>query len=46
VHTVTIRARVNRASTGINGGVAVSNAMFGLGSMTVESVRFVNRFSF
>jgi len=37
---------VNSASTGINGRVAVSNAMFGLGSMTVESVRFVNRFSF
>ena len=45
-HTLLIQAQVNTAATGNNGGVAISNAMFGLGSVTVESVRFVNSFSF
>jgi len=47
VHTVTVQARVNSDSTNVtNGGVAVSNAMFGLGSLTVDSVRLVNSFVF
>ena len=47
VHTVTVQARVNSDSTNVtNGGVAVSNAMYGLGSLTVDSVRLVNSFSF
>ena len=45
-HTLLIQAQVNTAATGNNGGVAISNGMFGLGSVTIESVRFVNRFSF
>lgn len=45
-HTLLIQAQVNTNATGSNGGVAISNAMFGLGSLTVESVRFVNSFSF
>ena len=28
------------------GGVAISNALYGLGSLTVESMRLVNSFSF
>jgi len=45
-HTLLIQAQVNTSATGTNGGVSISNAMFGLGSVTVESVRFVNSFSF
>ena len=45
-HTLLIQAQVNTNATGSNGGLAISNAMFGLGSVTVESVRFVNSFSF
>lgn len=45
-HSLLIQAQVNTNATGSNGGVAISNAMFGLGSVTVESVRFVNSFSF
>lgn len=45
-HTLLIQAQVNTSATGSNGGVSISNAMFGLGSVTVESVRFVNSFSF
>jgi len=45
-HTLLIQAQVNTNATGSNGGVAISNAMFGLGSVTVESVRLVNSFSF
>lgn len=45
-HTLLVQAQVNTSATGNNGGVAISNAMFGLGSVTVESVRFVNSFSF
>jgi len=41
-HTLTIQAQINTsASTG-----AVAEAMFGLGSLTVEAVRLVNSFSF
>ena len=45
-HTLLVQAQVNTNATGSNGGVAISNAMFGLGSLTVESVRLVNSFSF
>jgi hypothetical protein len=45
VHTVTLQAKASSKSTTI-GGAAVSNAMFGLGSLTVDSVRLVNSFSF
>ena len=45
-HTLLIQAQVNTNATGSNGGLAISNAMFGLGSVTVESVRLVNSFSF
>jgi hypothetical protein len=45
-HTLLVQAQVNTSSTSSGGGVAVSNAMFGLGSLTVESVRLVNSFSF
>jgi pantothenate kinase len=45
-HTVLVQAQVNTGSTSSGGGVAVSNAMLGLGSLTVESVRLVNSFSF
>jgi hypothetical protein len=45
-HALLIQAQVNTGATGSNGGVSISNAMFGLGSVTVESVRFVNSFSF
>jgi len=46
MHTVQVQARARSAATGINGGVAVSNALYGLGSLTVESVRLVNSFAF
>ena len=46
VHTLQVQAQINSAATGSNGGVAVSEAMFGLGSVTVEAVRLVNSFSF
>jgi hypothetical protein len=45
-HTVKIQAQVNTSATGTNGGVAVSNALYGLGSLTIESVRLVNSFLF
>jgi len=45
VHSVTIQAKASSRSTTI-GGAAVSNAIFGLGSLTVDSVRLVNSFSF
>ena len=45
-HTVQVQAQVNTSDTGTNGGVAVSNALYGLGSLTIESVRLVNSFLF
>ncbi len=45
-HTLLVQSQVNTNATGSNGGVAISNAMFGLGSVTLESVRLVNSFSF
>jgi hypothetical protein len=46
IHTIKVQARAGSASSGTNGGVAISNALYGLGSLTVESVRLVNSFSF
>ena len=46
IHTLKVQARASSASSGTNGGVAISNALYGLGSLTVESVRLVNSFSF
>src|SRR5437667_12159496 len=45
-HTLLIQAQVKTNATGSKGGLAISNAMFGLGSVTVESVRLVNSLSF
>jgi hypothetical protein len=45
-HTLLVQAQVNTGSSSSGGGAAISNAMFGLGSLTVESVRLVNSFSF
>jgi hypothetical protein len=46
IHTVKVQARAASASNGTNGGVAISDALYGLGSLTVESVRLVNSFTF
>jgi hypothetical protein len=45
-HRLTIQAQVNTDANGSNGGVAVSNALYGLGSVTIEAVRLVNSFLF
>ena len=34
-HTLVVQAQVNTDATATNGGVAVSNALYGLGSLTV-----------
>jgi hypothetical protein len=34
------------SATTSGGGVAISNALYGLGSLTIESVRLVNSFTF
>jgi hypothetical protein len=48
-HTITVQAEVDTTNTSIfsntNGGTSTSNAAFGLGSLTVESVRLVNSFT-
>lgn len=49
-HTLIVQAEVDTSNTSTqsnsNGGVSVSNALFGMGSVTVDSVRLVNSFSF
>jgi hypothetical protein len=45
-HALKVQAQVNTSASGSNGGVAVSNALYGIGSLTVEAVRLVNSFSF
>lgn len=45
-HALKVQARVNTDATAVNGGVAVANALYGLGSLTVEADRLVNSFSF
>ncbi len=49
-HTLVIQAQVDTSNTSSftngNGGISLSNAVFGLGSLTIDSVRLVNSFSF
>ena len=45
-HTVTVQAQVNTDATGENGGVAISNALYGMSSLVIEATRMVNSFSF
>ena len=48
-HTLTVQAQLSTENTSIltttNGGVSVANALFGLGSLTVDAVRLVNSFN-
>src|SRR5207248_9565228 len=48
-HTITVQAQIDTDNTSIfsntNGGVSASNALFGLGSLTIDSVRLVNSFA-
>lgn len=48
-HTITVQAQINTDNTSIfsntNGGISASNALFGLGSLTIDSVRLVNSFT-
>jgi hypothetical protein len=46
MHTVTVQAQVNTDATGENGGVAISNALYGMSSVVIEATRMVNSFSF
>ncbi len=46
VYTVEIQAAVNANASVVNLGTAVGGAAYGLGSLTVESVRMVHDFSF
>jgi hypothetical protein len=45
-HTVQVQAQTTSNSTGSTGGVAISNALYGLGSVTIDVVRLVHDFSF
>ena len=45
-HTITVQGQVNTQATGTNGGSAIANALFGLGSLTVEKTQLVNSFAF
>ena len=46
-HTLKIQARSSTGTTGTDpGNIAIANAVYGLGSLTVEAVRLVNDFSF
>jgi hypothetical protein len=48
-HTITVQAQIDTDNTSIfsntNGGISASNALFGLGSLTIDSVRLVNSFA-
>lgn len=48
-HTIVVQAQINTDNTSIftntNGGLSASNALFGLGSITIDSVRLVNSFT-
>ena len=48
-HLLTVQAQISTDNTSIfsnsNGGVSASNALFGLGSLTVDAVRLVNSFT-
>lgn len=45
-HTVTVQAMLDTSASGTNGGLASASALYGLGSLQVDSVRMVNNFSF
>ena len=45
-HTVQIQAKTAATSTASTGGVAISNAAYGLGATTINVVRLGNSFSF
>jgi hypothetical protein len=49
VHTLVVQAQLSTENTSIfsntNGGISVANALFGLGSLTIDSVRLVNCFN-
>lgn len=45
-HTVQVQAQTDAKSTASTGGVAVSNAAYGPGSVTIDVVRLVHDFSF
>jgi len=45
-HTVQVQAQTASTSTGSTGGVAISKALYGLGSVTIDVVRLVHDFSF
>jgi hypothetical protein len=49
IHTVVVQAQLSTENTSVisnsNGGTSVSNALFGLGSLTVDAVRLVNSFT-
>jgi hypothetical protein len=48
-HRLVVQAQISTENTSIftnsNGGVSASNALFGLGSLTIDSVRLVNSFN-
>ena len=47
LHTLRVQAIVSTSTTGTDpGNVAVANALFGLGSLTLDAVKLVNSFSF
>ena len=49
IHSIVVQAQLSTENTSvistINGGVSVANAIFGLGSLTVDAVRLVNSFN-
>jgi hypothetical protein len=45
-HTVQVQAQTDAHSTASTGGVAISNAVYGPGSVTIDAVRLVHDFSF
>jgi hypothetical protein len=46
MHTVTVQAQVNTRASGTNGGVGISNALYGMGTMSVDAVNLANSFFF
>ena len=48
-HNLVVQAQVSTDNTSVftttNGGVSISNALFGLGSLTIDAVRLVNSFT-
>jgi len=48
-HSLVVQAQISTDNTSVfsntNGGVSLSNALFGLGSLTIDAVRLVNSFT-